>query len=55
MYENDDSALEKLFEHVVNDFLSLSTDGLTLIDGERFWLIPLGVKGDWPFLESRCD
>lgn len=51
MYGDDNSALEQFYEHVVDDFAMLSSDGLTLMDGEPFWLIPLGVKGDWPFLD----
>ena len=51
MYGDDNSALEQFYEHIVHDFAMLSSDGLTLMDGEPFWLIPLGVKGDWPFLD----
>ena len=51
MYGDGNSAPEKFYEHIVDDFAMLSCDGLTLMDGEPFWLIPLGVKGDWPFLD----
>ena len=50
MYGDDNEILEKFYEHIVDDFEMLSKEGMTLMDGEPFWLIPLGVKGDWPFL-----
>ena len=51
MYGDDHEVLEAFYEQVVDDFASLSRDGMTLLDKKKFWLIPLGVKGDWPFLE----
>lgn len=51
MYGDDNDALERFFEHLVEDLAMLGTQGVILSDGLPFWLIPLGVKGDWPFLD----
>ena len=51
LYGDNHEALDQFYEHVVDDFAMLSSTGVTLLDGKQLWLIPLGVKGDWPFLE----
>lgn len=53
MYGDDNCVLESFYDRIVEDFLLLSSKGIILSDGRPFWLIPLGIKGDWPFLETR--
>ena len=50
MYQSDPDVLEGMFEFLAENLMELSTTGMVLKDGSRFWLVPIGVKGDWPFL-----
>lgn len=50
MYSTNGDVLEALFEYLVEDFHKLSTRGQLLKDHACLWLVPLGMKGDWPFL-----
>lgn len=52
MYKFTPDVLEGMFEFLVEDLRMLCTKGLVLKDGNPLWLVPLGVKGDWPFLVS---
>ncbi|CAJ1393805.1 unnamed protein product [Effrenium voratum] len=41
--------LLNLTEHFANELASLCADGIVL-GGRCYWLIPIGMKGDWPAL-----
>ena len=51
MYATDDQPLESLFEHICRDLRTAYMEGVTLKDNSKLHLVPLGLKGDWPFLE----
>ena len=42
--------LEQFLDHITDDLRAAQLDGVLLPDGEKFWLSPIGIKGDWPFL-----
>ena len=52
-YANDPRPLDQLFEHICLDLREACHTGVQLADGTFMHLAPIGVKGDWPFLETR--
>ena len=52
-YGEDGRSLEDVFQHICSDLREAYLSGVTLEDGSKLHLVPLGVKGDWPFLEAR--
>lgn len=51
-YRDDPEPYQQLLELVVRSLDVASREGVMLRTGERVHLIPLGNKGDWPYLES---
>ena len=47
--------LEQFFEHIVEDLRVAQLEGVKLQDGRQFWLSPIGIKGDWPFLAAWLE
>ena len=49
-YRDDSDAYRQLLELVVRSVDVASRQGVRLRSGELLHLIPLGNKGDWPYL-----
>ena len=49
-YRDDSNAYRQLLERVVRSVDVASRQGVRLRSGEVVHLIPLGNKGDWPYL-----
>ena len=50
-YAQTPEVLDQFFAHIVEDLRSAQLEGVMLRDGRPLWLNPIGIKGDWPFLE----
>ena len=50
-YATDVKKLEALFESICLDLREAYLEGIALPDGSKVHLVPIGVKGDWPFLD----
>ena len=51
-YRDDYTAYYQLLELVVRSLDDASRQGVELSTGDRLHLIPLGNKGDWPYLAT---
>lgn len=49
-YREDSGVMTELLDIVVNSLDKASRDGVTLTGGTTLFPIPIGNKGDWPYL-----
>ena len=54
-YRDNSEAYRQLLEIVVRSVDHASRQGIRLSSGEIVYLIPLGNKGDWPYLVTQRD
>ena len=54
-YRDNSEAYRQLLELVVRSVDEASRQGVRLRSGEIVYLIPLGNKGDWPYLVTQRD
>ena len=52
-YADNQQPLDELFEQICLNLREAYDSGVQLADGTTIHLAPIGVKGDWPFLETR--
>ena len=55
-YEAEDSTVfERMMVFVSEDIGKLSREGIVSeADGLRYWVSPIAIKGDWPFLRKSA-
>ena len=54
VYQDDAEPLNDLFERICSDLQDAWASGVQLEDGTKLHLATIGVKGDWPWLDSCC-
>ncbi len=52
-YRNDYEVMHQMMELVVKSLDDASRNGVPLLSGGKMHPIPIGNKGDWPYLVSR--
>ena len=50
-YRDDSTVMDELITVVVQSLDKASREGVLLTSGERVYPIPIGNKGDWPYLD----
>lgn len=57
VYKDNSEIMHQLLGLVVEGIDDASRNGVRLLCGAKLYLIPIGNKGDWPYLAPRwsCD